>query len=311
METSMELNKETASRLWNAQFGRTQKAVDFSGRTVARAAYNDRNSEYGWNVDHILPQSRGGKTADHNLICCHILTNDEKADRFPCFRANGKAFEIQKRQNHYEIIAKDANRSDQEEDVNFWDAAQGLRCWKKCKSNGSKAFVGYIKVRVETPHESNQLLERYRCFLSELFCTDIIFVEDDTYRNPLNYANSNCKKRTVIYTVLIHDIDAQNLLDHCVILNTYSIYFTNKTGLERIRIVCGMESYDNHLIAATRCKRDILEKSVPFDYDLAIDELVKTETDADKEPISRDSKGFYRCDFFIYEDLEQNLKKLI
>ena len=72
MKQSMDLNKETASRLWIKQFGKKQKAVDFSGRTIARAAYNDRNSEYGWNVDHILPESRGGKTADHNLICCHI-----------------------------------------------------------------------------------------------------------------------------------------------------------------------------------------------------------------------------------------------
>ncbi len=310
METSMELNKETASRLWNAQFGRTQKAVDFSGRTVARAAYNDRNSEYGWNVDHILPQSRGGKTADHNLICCHILTNDEKADRFPCFRANGKTFEIQKRQNHYEIIAKSADRDKQVENVNFLDAAQGLKCWRKCKSGSGEAFVGYVKVRVEASDQSGRILEQYRTFLSELFCTDTVFVEDNTYLNPFNYANSNYRKREFIYTVIVYDEDAQNLLDDCVTLNTYSIYFTNKTGLERIRIVCGMESYDNHLLAATRCKRDILEKSVPFDYDLAIDELVKTETDADKEPISRDSKGFYRCDF-IYKDLEQNLKKLI
>ena len=127
MKQSMDLNKETASRLWVKQFGKKQKAVDFSGRTIARAAYNDRNSEYGWNVDHILPESRGGKTADHNLICCHILTNDEKADKFPCFKANGKEFEIQNRQNHYEIIARSAEEDDpQEEAINFLDAAQGV-----------------------------------------------------------------------------------------------------------------------------------------------------------------------------------------
>ena len=70
-------------RLWNKSFGKETKVKDFTGRTIAKGAYNDRNSEFGWNVDHILPQSRGGKTADHNLVCCHILTNDEKADKFP------------------------------------------------------------------------------------------------------------------------------------------------------------------------------------------------------------------------------------
>ena len=106
MKQIMDINKETASRLWVQQFGKKQKAIDYTGREVAKAAYNDRNSNYGWNVDHILPLSRGGKTADHNLICCHIRTNDEKADIFPCFKANEKVFEIQKRQNHYEILEK-------------------------------------------------------------------------------------------------------------------------------------------------------------------------------------------------------------
>ena len=92
----MDLNRETAMRLWNKSFGKDTKAVDFAGRTIAKGAYNDRNSEFGWNVDHILPQSKGGATADYNLICCHIKTNDEKADTFPCFSANGIAFEIVK-----------------------------------------------------------------------------------------------------------------------------------------------------------------------------------------------------------------------
>lgn len=50
---------------------------------MIKAAYNDRGSDYGWNVDHIFPQSRSGKTTESNLIYCHILTNDEKADKFP------------------------------------------------------------------------------------------------------------------------------------------------------------------------------------------------------------------------------------
>lgn len=47
-------------------------------------------SAYGWNVDHKLPKSGGGKTADYNPICCHILLNDEKMDKFLCFKANEK-----------------------------------------------------------------------------------------------------------------------------------------------------------------------------------------------------------------------------
>ena len=175
----MDLNKETASRLWVQQFGKKQKAIDFAGREVAKAAYNDRGSNYGWNVDHILPLSRGGKTADYNLICCHILTNDEKADKFPCFKANTKEFEIKKRQNHYEIAAKTAYpKKEEEEAINFLDVAQGLKCWKQCKSDNRSVFVGYVKIRVEISNQSDQLLERYRKFLMELFGTESIYAED-------------------------------------------------------------------------------------------------------------------------------------
>ena len=99
----MDLNKETAMRLWSKFYGKATKVKDFTGREIVKGAYNNRNSEFGWNVDHILPQSRGGKTADYNLIICHISTNDEKADKFPVFNANGKKFEILKVENHYEI----------------------------------------------------------------------------------------------------------------------------------------------------------------------------------------------------------------
>ena len=102
-EKCMDLNRETAMRLWNKSFGKKTKVMDFAERTIVKGAYNDRKSEFGWNVDHILPQSRGGKTADYNLVCCHILTNDEKAGKFPTFKANGINFEIIKVENHYEI----------------------------------------------------------------------------------------------------------------------------------------------------------------------------------------------------------------
>lgn len=313
MKQSMDLNKETASRLWVKQFGKKQKAVDFSGRTIAKAAYNNRNSEYGWNVDHILPESRGGKTADHNLICCHILTNDEKADKYPCFSANGKIFDIKARQNHYEIIARSDEADDpREEVINFLDAAQGLECWKKCRSDGKDVFVGYVKIKVETENESDQLLERYRNFLSELFNTDLIFVEQ---QQSQFYTFGGYGKRTFVYTVIVDSIptknDTQNLLDNCVILNTYSLYFTNKTGFDNIQIVCGMEQYDSRFEATLKCKNSILEKRVYFSEDLAIDELVKINTSADKEIKDTYSQnGFYRYDY-TYTKLEKDLEKRI
>ena len=36
MNKTMELNKETANRLWVKQFGKRQKAFDFAGREIAK-----------------------------------------------------------------------------------------------------------------------------------------------------------------------------------------------------------------------------------------------------------------------------------
>lgn len=307
----MDLNKETAIRLWIQQFGKRQKAIDFSGREIAKAAYNDRNSNYGWNVDHILPLSRGGKTADHNLICCHILTNDEKADKFPCFKANAKEFEIQKRQNHYEIFAKNAAQNEEgDKVVNFLDVAQGLKCWKQCKSYSGDVFVGYVKIRVEISNESDQLLERYEKFLMELFGTESIFAEEIGYYNYRSQHN-----RAHIFTVIMGDVptkeDTENLLNDCVTLNTYSDYFTSKTGIESIQIVCGMKCYDSCFEMSLNCKKDIVEKQVEFSAPLAIDELVKINTSAEKK--LKDilpQHGFYPYNL-IFTNLEKNLEKFI
>lgn len=319
MKKLMNSNKETAIRLWTQQFGKRQKAFDFAGREIAKAAYNDRNSNYGWNIDHILPLSRGGKTADHNLICCHILTNDEKADRFPCFKANTKEFEIQKRQNHYEIFEKAPEQREQEDEaVNFLDVAQGLKCWKQCKPYGGKTFVGYVKIRVKIANVSQQLLERYEKFLVELFDTENIFV-DYILQPPgllltgIRYGRQH--NQDYIFTVIAGNVptieDTENLLDDCVTLNTYSAYFISKTGFENIQIICGMKCYDSCFEMSLNCKKDIVDKQVQFIGSLAIDELVKISTSAEKELKGIfPQNGFYPYDF-TFTKLKKNLEKYI
>lgn len=314
MREFMKLNKETAIRLWTQQFGKRQKALDFAGREIAKAAYNDRNSNYGWNVDHVLPLSRGGKTADYNLICCHILTNDEKADRFPCFKANTKEYEIQKRQNHYEIVERTPEQREEEDEVvNFLDVAQGLKCWKQCKPYSGKFSVGYVKIRVEISNDSNQLLERYEKFLLELFDTESIFAEGIGRYNGYIYSGQH--NQDYIFTVIAGNVptieDTENLLNDCITLNTYSDYFISKTGFENIQIVCGMECYDSCFEMSLNCKKDIVEKRVQFIDSLAVDELVKINTSA-KENLENvyPQNGFYPYNF-TFTELKNNLEKYI
>ena len=320
MNDLMELNKETAMRLWVQQFGSKQKAVDFSGREIARAAYNNRDSKFGWNVDHILPQSRGGKTADHNLVCCNILTNDEKADRFPCFKANGKEYRIEKRQNHYEIIptVEESNTKNphppKSKTINFYDAAQGLKYWDTYEENDDKIFVGYAKIEIQLNQSGFDLLsyakqpttgfiERYKRFLRKIFNKDYVVVEKESGRIRSSYIF------TVIDSSVATKDETENLLDKCVLLNTYSDYFITKKHCASIRIVCGMKCYQTQDEMAQNFKSDVINKQVPFQYNLAIDKLVKINTRAN-ERIQNLHSG---CEFYeynyVFTKLQEDLKK--
>jgi hypothetical protein len=320
MNDLMELNKETALRLWTQQFGSKQKAFDFSGREIARAAYNNRDSKFGWNVDHIMPQSRGGKTADHNLVCCHILTNDEKADKFPCFKANGKEYRIEKRQNHYEIIpaVEESNTKNPQpkksKTINFYDAAQGLKYWDSYQESDSKLFVGYAKIEVQLNQStyysrrrigdssaSDDFLDRYLRFLKKIFGKDYVFLE-----------KASGYSTRYIFTVIDSSVDTkeetENLLDKCVLLNTYTDYFVSHQKCQSICIVCGMKCYDDNKGLAENFKRDIINKQVSFQYKMSIDELIKINTTANDKV----SKGYYSEFYeynYVFTKLQEDLKK--
>lgn len=66
---------------WEKEFGNCTKAVDFAGRTILKGSYGQLNSQYGWDIDHIQPLSKGGTDTDENKQIVHVLTNDEKADK--------------------------------------------------------------------------------------------------------------------------------------------------------------------------------------------------------------------------------------
>lgn len=340
METFMEVNKETALRLWVQQFGKKQKAVDFAGREIAKAAYNDRNSDFGWNVDHIYPESKGGKTADYNLICCHILTNDEKADK-TSFTANGKKFEIHKKQNHYEVVLCDAEQ-EEIDTVNFLDSAQGLDFWESCGDAHSKeqqTLVGYVKVFMELNNkQSDSFIRRYKNFLSELFNTKNVFTHQDkkeffndysaTLRFIQHTGSGYCYNDQIVALIDINDVhQIENLLEDCITLNTYNEYFTMQEYAERLSVICGVYQCKDALFEYHRVLKDVFErKSDPrssgyafFSQDercthLSIDECVKSNTSAPqwynsatKEEI-RKNGDFYSFDL-VWTSLQSGLKK--
>ena len=302
----MDLNRETAMRLWSKSFGKETKVRDFTGREIAKGAYNDRNSEYGWNVDHILPQSKGGKTADYNLICCHISTNDEKADKFPCFVANGTKFEIVKVENHYEIkkVTKTTKQTKTNDIsvVNFYDSAAGVRFFKQLKGMQNKArWVGSVLIRLQNV-SNTAVIDFIEKFLNE---------ENISYSMSKSYRSDETKIIATNYDMPTKE-DVSALLDKCILLNSYiKNYFVPMDYVAEYDIcyqVNHFEEKQNMYLEAQ--KINFNDISSRLDNALFINELVYINTEAKtREPDL--SFGYYKYNKYdyTYTNLSKNLEK--
>ena len=304
----MEQNKETAMRLWNKSFGKKTKVLDFAGRAIAKGAYNDRGSEFGWNIDHILPQSRGGRTADHNLVVCHILTNDEKADRFPAFKANGIEFEIIKVENHYEICRvnpetkKKKQNPEYDDTINFMDSAAGIGFFKKLKGVQNKPrFVGSILIRLKNV-TNTAVIDFIEKFLDE---------ENISYSMSSNYWNSETRVVAKNYNMPLKEDNAK-LLDKCIVLNTYvKCYFVPMNYVAEYDICYQVNYYQE--------KQDMYLEAQKINFDgmgssplngLYINELVYINTEAkEREPeLFFGNRPYCRYDY-TFKRLAENLTK--
>ena len=299
-------------RLWNKSFGKETKVKDFAGRTIAKGAYNDRNSDCGWNVDHILPQSRGGATADHNLVCCHILTNDEKADKFPCFNANGVSFEIIKVQNHYEIRQKSNEPKKQKntpETLDFYDSAAGIRLFKKLKGVQNRSrFVGTVHVILHNVTNTAVV-----DFIEELFGDENISFGAKTNYTSFCTMGSSVRGQNIQIKISDNNMPQKEniaeLLDKCVLLNTYlSSYFLECKYISGFdiyyRVVCFEDKSkmygcnfepDNYACSQTK-------------NSMFVNELVLINTDAG-EKVEKQPYSDYTEYNYIFTNLSKNLKK--
>ena len=308
----MDLNRETAMRLWNKSFGKDTKATDFAGRTIAKGAYNDRNSEFGWNVDHILPQSKGGATADYNLICCHIKTNDEKADTFPCFSANGIAFEIVKVQNHYEIRQKSKETKHLkavQETIDFFDSAAGVRFFKKLKGvQNKKRFVGNVFVVLQNVANTAVV-----DFIEELFGDENI-----TYSAKTNYSafysfGSSVRGQNIQVKIRDYDMPQKEniaeLLDKCVLLNTYlSSYFLECEYISGFDIYYRVDCFDDKSKMYGSNFESVDNLYLQPKNSMFVNELVLINTEAG-EKVEKKPYTEYTEYNYVYTNLSKNLKK--
>jgi hypothetical protein len=60
---------------------------DACGAWIMRSEHGNTNSILGWEVDHVFPQSKGGKEDLINLRPMQHQNNASKADNYPVYKA--------------------------------------------------------------------------------------------------------------------------------------------------------------------------------------------------------------------------------
>lgn len=87
------MSKHNVLKLWSDRYGQKEDVYDYSGRLMKKSAIGNHNSRYEPTLDHIRPLSKGGKDVIENLVVCHRVTNQEKADSFSTWTTNNKTFQ--------------------------------------------------------------------------------------------------------------------------------------------------------------------------------------------------------------------------
>ena len=86
------MSKYRTLDVWNDRYGNNEWIYDYAGRLMCKSACGDPNSIYHPTLDHIRPLSKGGSDVLGNIEVCHRDTNEEKGDKFPHWKANGRTF---------------------------------------------------------------------------------------------------------------------------------------------------------------------------------------------------------------------------
>lgn len=59
--------------------------LDICGNKINRSDYGNINSEWGWEIDHIMPVATGGSDALGNLQPLYWKNNRHKGDTYPWY----------------------------------------------------------------------------------------------------------------------------------------------------------------------------------------------------------------------------------
>lgn len=86
----MPFNKEIIEEVWKKAtviqgYDEDHFRKDCCGAIIAREKYGDLDSVFGWQIDHVYPQSLGGTDIIDNLRAMQWQNNESKKDDYPSY----------------------------------------------------------------------------------------------------------------------------------------------------------------------------------------------------------------------------------
>ena len=83
----------------------SQVRKDSCGAFIVRSQYKNRNSDYGWEIDHVYPVSKGGGDELVNLRPMQWENNVKKGDSFPNYETSivGEGSSNIRKEGHYTV----------------------------------------------------------------------------------------------------------------------------------------------------------------------------------------------------------------
>ena len=103
----MGIDENLLKRLWIKRYGNNPWARDCYGYWIyfydhgrdcrKRTTPDGRLEDCGWEIDHILPEARGGSDYESNLEFVYHVCNEKKSDKTVYELANGKIYEVKSR----------------------------------------------------------------------------------------------------------------------------------------------------------------------------------------------------------------------